>query len=154
MYHVRCTIDENMDEAIVKTVRYLVRHRSASFADARRQLVRSGLERWRVDYALEWLQAVSGCPEPRRERREDKCLVFAPELNLSRQAHALLVGLRALGVISATKLGDVLRYVFQLPEPVGVAELQEMLLHDVYERMLEQGEGIFIEGQDQWGSRN
>ena len=79
---------------------------------------------------------------------------FSSELNLTRQAYGVLVGLRQLGVIGEERFQEIMHNVFRLPEAVDTDELQEALLQDAYDRMVRQTEGILIEEQEQWGSKN
>ncbi len=150
-----------MDETLIRVVRYFTKNRDVSFAEAQRQLVASGLEAWQVDYALEWLQAVSGGCEPRKIRRSvvppapgDSAVLLGPGFNLTPAACTLMIGLRELGVVCEDRFRDLVRRAFRLPEAVGVEDLQEMLLNDAYERMTRWGNGAFIEEQERWGSKN
>ena len=150
-----------MDEAIIKVIRFFAANRGMGVGEARDKIVDAGVNRAQVDHCLEWLQTVSGCRSPEEFSRNmvevpaaRRWVAFGHGLNLTRSAYDLLTGLRGLGVINEDRFEDVLRNVFQLQDRVDVGELQDVLLHDAYERMGGGGETIFIEEQSRWESKN
>ncbi len=149
-----------MDE-LAKIMRYLQKNRGLGLTEVRRRLAKSGVEGWRVDYCLEWLQTVSGCRNPEelrarmaRSGAQGSWPPYDPGFNLSPEAYTMLVGLRGLGVIGEEDFLDILQRIFRLPDAVDAEELQEILLHDAYGRMLFRGEEIFIGEREQWGNKN